>query len=81
MKESDDLVAQNDLIKKRFIEVNKLRGLDTFRWKHEISHIKEIKRLMDTGRRIYSNVNELMLALNPAPLPEYVKENYEGKKK
>jgi hypothetical protein len=58
-----------------------LRGLDMVRWKHEISHIKEIKRLMDTGMRIYPNVNELMLVLNPAPLPEYVKDDYDGPKK
>jgi len=36
---------------------------------------------MDTGMRIYPNVNELMLALNPAPLPEYVKDDYDGPKK
>jgi hypothetical protein len=69
------------IIKKRTNEVNKLRGLDWVRWKHEITHINDIKRDIDTGKRIYHNVAELLEALNPAPLPEYTQEGYVGPRK
>lgn len=56
MRESDDLVAQMNLIRERTNEVNKLRGLDMVRWKHEITHIRELKRMIDTGKRVFPSV-------------------------
>lgn len=69
------------IIEKRTNEVNKLRGLDWVRWKHEITHIKEIRRGIDTGKRTYETVAELLEALNPAPLPEYTQEGFVGSRK